>query len=863
MRISPRVSARMVGMILSAALATSSLPAFAVDVHRFDIPAEEAAAAVRDFGAQAHVQILVAGDNVKGKKLHAVSGNLTTEDALNTLLSGSGLTHRYVGDHSVAVLPVAQSLATGSPGDSQPGGAGKEGQGSSPSPFRVAQASAGQAADTAAVDRQANEPEKRNGLQEVIVTAEKKSESLLQVPVPVTAISAAGLTENNQVRLQDYYTQVPGLMVSPGDYTGGASAVTIRGITTGATGYGTNPTVAIMIDDVPYGGSTALGGGGVPPDLDPSELTRIEVLRGPQGTLYGASSIGGLIKYVTADPSVDGFSGHIQADTDAIHNAGNLGYGVRGSVNVPVTDTFAVRIGGFGRTDPGYVDDVATGANGVNRERVDGGRLSGLWKPSELFSAKFSALFQDSRRSGGDSVDLLPGLGDLQTMDLPYTGVFNAKNQAYSLNLNATLGTFQLTSLSGYNVDTIYTNWDLSPLLGGLTQAVYGVTGTPWEANNKLNKFSQEVRLSTPIGERLNWLFGVFYTDERVKHDEQFHAVYPNGAVIALTEDTAFSTTYKEYAAFTDLTIDITDKFNVQLGGRVSHNQQTYAEVDTGPFTPDFFLGRPSPLRFPEVDTSETPVTYLLTPQYKFSPDLMVYARLASGYRPGGPNFEASALGLPTTFESDKTKNYEIGTKGQVFDHLLSFDASLYYIDWKNIEVYLVDPVTGNGYYANGSAAKSEGAELSVEARPVGGLKLGAWVAWDNAILTKSLPPGAIAYGVAGDRLPGSPRFSSNFSVDEEFPLVRSATGFVGGSLSYIGDRVDIFTYNPQRQNLPGFAQTDLRAGLKNDSWSLTVFANNVTDKRGLLSGGLGYSVPYTFHIIQPRTIGLSVNKTF
>src|SRR5262249_48926184 len=155
----------------------------------------------------------------------------------------------------------------------------------------------------------------------------------------------------NQLRLRDYYSRVPGLNLTPGTQSG--QVLSIRGISTGSG----NPTVGVTVDDVPLGSSTFLGGGAVVPDFDPADLARIEVLRGPQGTLYGASSISGLIKFVTADPSTAGFTGWLQGGVSSVSHGHGAGYNARGSVNVPLSDTFAVRASGFTRKDPGFIDN--------------------------------------------------------------------------------------------------------------------------------------------------------------------------------------------------------------------------------------------------------------------------------------------------------------------------------------------------------------------------------------------------------------------------------------------------------------------------------------------------------------------------
>jgi outer membrane receptor protein involved in Fe transport len=241
----------------------------------------------------------------------------------------------------------------------------------------------------------------------------------------------------------------------------------------------------------------------------------------------------------------------------------------------------------------------------------------------------------------------------------------------------------------------------------------------------------------------------------------------------------------------------------------------------------------------------------------------MVYARLASGYRAGGSNNCITYTSFPCQFSPDKTQNYEVGVKGDALDHTLSFDTSLYYIDWKDIQVTLIDPNTHVGYTANGSRAKSQGVELSLEARPLRGLTIAAWVALNDAVLNEAFPPISAAYGVSGDRLPYSSRVSGNLSLGQDFPLARGVTGSVGGALSYVGNREDVFTGSPQRQSLPAYAQADVRAGVRYDSWTVNLFVTNVADKRGVLTGGVGTVNPVVFNYIQPRTAGLALAKTF
>ena len=706
-------------------------------------------------------------------------------------------------------------------------------------------------------------------LGEVIVTAQKHEERLQDVPIPVTAISGQTLADNNQVRIQDFYSQVPGLSIAPGSFTN--PVIAIRGITTGSSNNA--PTVGIMVDGVPYGSSAHL----IVPDFDPGDLARVEVLRGPQGTLYGTSSLGGLINFITQDPSSSGVSGRVEAGGSGVQNGAQLGNSFRGSVNLPVSEDLAVRMSAFTRLDPGYVDNPAQRIDGINVDRAGGGHIVALWRPSDVFSLKLSALYQQTKGDGTGQINVASDgyvgvpLGDLQQNYIPGIGPYVQEVQAYSAIVKGRLGSVDLTSVSAYNVSAFSDSQDFTGSFGSFTEFGvpgtgfngFGVPGTPLLDSQRTSKYVQEVRLSGSPSQKLDWLAGGFYTHEFTSASQSLLAEDPaSGEVLGQTLFTPFISVYEEYALFADVTYHFTDRFNVQIGGRESKIRQTFDESYYGLY--DLCCTPTSPYTQPSESAKSSPFTYLVTPQFRISPDLMVYARVASGYRAGGAN--AAGLGVPPSYAPDKTKDYELGAKGEFLDHVLSFDASIYYIEWKNIQLGLTNPTTQIQYGGNAGGAKSQGVELSVQARPAAGLRMGAWVVYNDAVLTEPLPPGpagATPYGLAGDRLPYSSKWSGNLSLDQEFPLTASVTGFAGALVSYVGAREDNFTSTPVRQYLPSYVRTDVRAGVKFDSWTANVYANNVTDRRGVISGGLGTGIPEAFYYIVPRTIGISVARTF
>ncbi len=797
--------------------------------------------ALNEFAKQTGFQVLFQSDAVLRQTAPRVDGELTPESALKALLANSGLRYKFVNPRTVSISTADETASAAGGGQ-----------------WKMARVDAAMTGNSNASLGQAAGQEQSNStngdtsgasLEEIIVTAQKRAERLQDVPVAVTAISAQSLIDSNQLRLQDYYTRIPGLTVVPMDL-GGHATVTIRGITTG--GY-TNPTAGIVIDDVPYGSSTYKGLGEGLPDIDPSDLARLEVLRGPQGTLYGASSIGGLLKFVTIDPSTDGFSGRVQAGTSSVRNGSELGYNLRGSLNAPLGETFAVRASGFTRQEPGYIDNPITGADGVNEVTVSGGRLAALWRPSDTLSLKLGALYQDTKGDG--PFDIQPSVGEFQQAYLRGTGDYRNRTYHYSATLAASLGAVDLTSISGYSINRYFHNFDFTASRGAFAQARFGVPGASSVQNYKTEKFTQEARLSAPVGQRFEWLLGGFYNRETSPQTADIYAIDPAtggraGTILNYIDDF----TFQEYAAFASLTYHLTEKLDLQVGGRQSYNRQTSETTQSGP------LAGGVTLTIPKTHSKDDAFTYLGSLRYKVSPDLMIYTRLASGYRPGGPNTNPALINAPRSYSSDTTSSYEVGIKGAALNRALSFDVSLYYIDWNNMQIALI---SGGQYIDNAGKAKSQGAEFTVTATPLSGMTLETSLSWSEAKLTQAFPANSPVVAPVDERLPNSPRFSGNLSIDQEFPLSASMAGFVGGSVSYMGERIGVFRSVAQRQELAAYASTDLRAGVRFDSWQVNVYANNIADKRGVIQGGLGTFIPSAFQYIQPRTIGLNVLKTF
>ena len=707
-------------------------------------------------------------------------------------------------------------------------------------------------------------------LEEVVVTAQKREEKLQDVPVPVSVISAASLVENNQLQIKDYATAVPALALTP--VIGPEQSLSIRGITTGGQAI---PTVAVLVDDIPFGDSTRI----YTPDFDPGDISQIEVLRGPQGTLYGANAMGGLVKYNTVQPSSSGLFGSVSAGLSSVQSGSKPGYNLRGSVNAPLSETLAIRASAFDRTDPGYIDNVFTNKTDVNKTDVYGGRAAAHWAPTDAFSLTLSALYQHSHQDG--SSDVNGGLNDLQQNEIAGAGVIKSTLQAYSATIKAKAGVFDIVSLSGYSVNKTESQNDLTTrpfrggTLGGAMQHFYGVGGAFITFPAESKKFTQEIRASFPIVRSLDATVGAYYTRENIDDLSYFQAVDIHTGAIAQDQVRYHDpkSTYTEYAAFGNLDYQVTNQFDVQFGVRTSHINNVFDQYLQWP-------GLSSPLPpsstpcdstciIPGVTAKASPATYLVTPRYRISADAMVYFRFATGYRPGGVNVGVPA-GIPTQYSPDQTKNYELGVKADCLDHKLSLDASLYHIAWSNIQIQLEvldlsSPNFGQLYQGNGGTAKSDGIELSATLKPVTGMTLSGWFAYNNAELTQDFNAGT--HGLSGDRLPFSSKVSWHLSAEQRFPLRNNVTGSVGADASFVGDKLGIFqSPNPDgtvaaRQDYPSYTTANLRAGLNFVTWSANIYVNNVFDERGLLSVS-GFQ-PNSFFYITPRNYGLNVSKSF
>ena len=710
-------------------------------------------------------------------------------------------------------------------------------------------------------------------VEEVVVTANKRTEKLSTVAAAVTAVTSTQLEDAGLVETRDLQGLVPGLTLAG---SRGSGSFVLRGIDTGTDN---NPVVGAQIDGAPVGPVAAGAGAAfLLPQIDPDVLSQIEVLRGPQGTLYGGSTLGGIVNYVTTRPNLTGVGGSLYAEASGTEHGGANGV-VRGAYNLPlVQDQLALQVSGYYDGFSGYINAPALGDKDVNYDHTYGGRIALLWAPTSKLHVQlaetYSGLNSVSDQATFNS-DGVPTNGPLATAAkvLPR---YDADFYLTSLNVDDDLDWAKLSYIGTYQrADTTFTSDLTSYSLGALAKGVLPVFGGAAVGADagvgelqptNFSKVTQEIRLASPETGPLRWIGGLYYGYEDTTAPQNIGAFDNNQALTDSLLYFNLITHLTEVAGFGNVTYQITPKLDVTGGVRIGYidqdYRQTFAGADAGAYNALLtFSGLPAtPADTGTQSSSETFATYLADVRYRFSSDDMVYARFSTGYRPGGPN--EAAAGLQTTYAPDTTENYELGWKTDLFSKHAYLDLSLYDIEWDHIQITTVSS-TGVGGLTNGGHAVSRGVEATFEAKPIEGLSLTATVAYDDAHLTQNVITPAGVIGLKGDQLPNAPKWMESVSAEYTWPLADRLDGFVGGAVHAVDARYwvpESTTLFPQYQ-MPSYVTGDLRAGVRSGRTELQVFVRNLGDERAQTANS-AYGLNFVT-LSRPRTIGAAVSTKF
>ncbi|MFN4096242.1 MAG: TonB-dependent receptor [Sphingomonas sp.] len=686
---------------------------------------------------------------------------------------------------------------------------------------------------------------------EVVVTAQKRAERIQDVPISITVVSGEAMQQSGASQLSDYAASIPGLQV---DNAGspGRSTLTLRGVAP----IGPSATVGMYLDDAPIGSSGIYNRSQVfTLDLMPYDIERLEVLRGPQGTLYGASSIGGLLKYVTVQPDLNDLKVRGGAEVFTVAHGDGVGWAANAMVNVPlITDQLAVSASYARRETPGYVDNIQTREEDVNDAVQQGGRVALLWQPDPALSIKLSGVWQsvDSDNvslvyEGMGNTPIAPGESFFSTntqLAEPFTSDF----QFYSASIGYDFGFAELSSTTSYSKLEILEVTDATRVFGGIFGGF-----APYPATLEQKKWTQELRLTSAPSTSFEWMVGFFYTDEDNTHSQVVRALDASGAPLPGFDPFAvvgLPNTYKEYAVFGNATWKISEKFHLTGGLRWARNDQTFTQSTAIPLLGLNANG--------DGESSEEIVTYSVSPQFNLSRDAMIYARVASGYKPGGPN--VALPGFPATVGAERVTSYEAGVKASFLDRAVSVDAAVFMLDWTNLQTAAAFAAGINGL-VNAGKARSQGVEASLTITPTAGFNVGANVAYTDAKCTETT-----ASCTDGDQLPSVPKISAAMTADYSFAVGGSAQARLGGAVRIVGDRISDIESSALAVPIDGYAALDLNAAVTfNDKWTLRVYARNVTDAEGRITSNVATTNPGFLSTVplQPRTLGLAIDLSF
>ena len=718
-----------------------------------------------------------------------------------------------------------------------------------------------------------------NTIEEVVVTARKRSELEQSSPVTLQAFSQQKIAELNITDFEDYARFAPS--ISYNSSGPGQDTIVIRGVAASTGNRAGESPAALYLDEQPLTSNALM------PDPRIVDVERIEVLPGPQGTLYGASSQSGTVRILTNKPNLDSFEGMAQV-TGSTTEHGSGSYDINGMVNVPIVDDkLAIRISGFDSEYGGFIDNVpgttpggthnndAIAKDDVNLERQKGIRAAVRWEISSRVTFTGSYTFQDTDQHGPSSYD--PAVGDLETVRF-FKEFFKDDWQQFAATIDADLGFADLVATSAYYTRHIHNISDNTAYMQFLTHlaksnptyySFYNFGPDPlgyYDFRLKEHRFTDEVRLSSKPGSRWNWIVGAFYQEMKEHTLANAHIINyedtPSYASVAAylskPTDVYFhqQVVYdrSQVAFFGELSYDITDQLTATIGSRyfIASND---GEIDTQ--IPEGLPVEHSPLKAPQ--TGYTPKAEL---SYKINDDALVYALYSQGYRLGGANRDKPGLAVPLQYQPDKLTNYELGAKTEWFDNRLLVNLSAYWMHWDNFQLNIRNPNPATYYFvtANVGQAEIKGIELETEAHPIDHLTIGAAGTVLNSALSKPAP--FLDNAPAGTRLPVTPELKYSLYVDYRFPLALiGAQGYVRADVSHTGDSTN--NVDPtMAMVLPAYTTVNFQTGFDRDNFTLNLFANNLFDERAITF--INPEVyDHTQTPIRPREIGITITQHF
>ena len=721
-------------------------------------------------------------------------------------------------------------------------------------------------------------------LEEIVVTAAKRAGvSVQDIPTNISAISADRLT---RAGITDFEGIARIAGITTVDDGPGNKAFIIRGVQ--ASG---GPVVGVYYDEILGTGAAPTGNNGGQPDLRVVDISQVEIVRGPQGTLYGAGAIGGIVKYVFNKPVMNEFSASVLTDFSSVGQGGDTNYTADAIVNLPlVEDRLALRVTGGVQRDEGIIDRPALGLTGTDDHDIDSYRAILRWNATDDLT--FTGTYIDQKRELGDTVvfsescdpavNLCVGGGftgddDSRTNPSGFLNPFVDDMQLYSFV--AEYGTDYGTFTASYsNFDRILDPIDDTTDFTQPAQAALRNTIT----NDQTNA---EIRFASTFDSPVNFVAGVSY----LQRDTVFTGfvgappadTQPVGPVVPTIFDQTVTRDFESKAFFGEVTYDFSDRWALTVGTRVFQLDNVLQEDRR---TELFGFGLPIGLQ-PAVESEFNDEIFKASLAFNATDDVLLYASWAEGFREGGAN-PIRIPALSATYDPDTITNWELGWKTTLLDGQLTFNGALFRLIWDNIQVGLdVGPVNN---FVNAGGAEIDGVEVEALYEPAGleGLSLNFGMNWLDPRYTDDIPgidvvlpdfsqstlvPSTATSGRAGDLIQQATRFTASGSAQYDFELFGRGA-FTALDWSYTGEAFTEFRRDdPADIEIGDYHLFNARVGVSGDIWTATLYVNNLFDERGLTDAGtrLGtvppglLRLPNTVIVTYPRTVGVSLSLDF
>ena len=744
-------------------------------------------------------------------------------------------------------------------------------------------------------------------LGEVIVTATRRAERLQDVPESISAFDSNAIAMRGIQQLSDVVKFIPGMSLAQREP--GGTTLVFRGVASSGTEFGGVSSSALYLDEQPI---TQGGRNPTPRFID---IERVEALRGPQGTLYGASSQSGTLRVITNKPQAGAFDAWTEVQVSDT-SSGSTGYDLSAMVNIPLgSDRVALRLVGFAAEDAGFIDNVLRDSQGGgfdNADRVDedvntvttvGGRAALSFDVTENVNLTFGAIYQDLSADGhGDvSVDDPDGLdrdlGDLEQVRFENESL-DDKWYQLALTANATLPFGDLV-ISGSYFDRDFTyeadasDYEFSLDQSGYVSYDFGGDPRGFATNNEsteITTFEARLQSNNDAESRWSWLAGVFYSKEK-SHTEFNSYVrdyadtgsfyYFNEYEQRLTGNSlvpsdqwwlgVYDSELEQKALFGEIGYDVTENFTITAGGRWFDYDRFFGLLQEKPpgFTGDTRTDD-------AVDTSESDSVYKLNLTYRLNDDRMVYATWSEGFRVGGSNPVRPSSILPREYSSDTLTNMEVGAKTEWLDNRLRINIAAYLMDWKDFAVQVEDPQTDSFQlgYVNLPSAEITGIEAEFQFVVNDAWQLDGTIGWIEAEIAEDTtivldPAFDPIFASKGARLPLTPDWTATLGIEfrppgqllNAQPFARLDVAYVGESVTSL-DGIQSVINAAEVGTQDSYSTGDLRFGLEREQWSATLFVDNIWDERAELFLSPRWAAPRQT-INRPRTIGLRFRYEF